>query len=156
MNYVTNYILQQNYPIIPESNEFVLITYKGFAENCIDIRFNLSFAKESDGAIQHFSVDLNENAWSNPHLPIDGKYTINSFIASCGHLKINFPETNFTPIFADKDDVPSMHILLTIDVDDEQIGIIDIGDHLDPWDKSDDGRPIMKYVLCMQKSEIRN
>ena len=46
-----------------------------------------------------------------------------------------------------------MHILLTTDLENEQNGIIDIGDYLDPWDKSDDGRPIMKYVLCMQNYE---
>ena len=136
-----------------------MTTYKGFTENCSDIRFNLTFEKTSDGEIQQFSVNLNENAWSNPHLPIDGIYTINSFIASCDdQLEIHFPETNFTPIFPDKDEVSSMHILLTTDVENKQNGIIDIGDYLDPWDKSDDGRPIMKYVLvlCMQKSEIRN
>ena len=123
-----------------------MTTYKGFAENCSDITFNLSFEKASDGAIQQFSVDLNENVWSNPHLPIDGKYTINSFIASCDHLEIHFPETKFTPIFPDKDEISSMHILLTTDEENEQNGIIDIGDYLDPWDKSDDGRPIVKYV----------
>ena len=79
-----------------------MTAYKGFTENCSDIRFNLTFEKTSDGEIQQFSVNLNENAWSNPHLPVDGIYTINSFIALCDdQLEIHFPETNFTPIFPD-------------------------------------------------------
>ena len=39
-----------------------------------------------------------------------------------------------------------MHILLTIDVENENKGIINIGKNRDPWDKSTDGLPIIKYV----------
>ena len=140
-------MFQSNYPTLPENDEFVLTAYKGLPNNCDDPTLTLDFVRNSDKSPQQFNVSIDGNPWiSNPHIPKDGEFTIQEFNVTCGADEIVFPETKFTPIIVGKDEVPSMHILLTIDVENENKGIINIGKNRDPWDKSTDGLPIIKYV----------
>ena len=143
---------------MPENNEFVLTAYKGLPDNCNEATFTLDFIRNSDKSPQQFNVSIDNNPWSsNPHLPKDGEFTIQEFKVECDNADdIVFPKTTFTPIIVDKDEVPSMHIILTIDVENEKKGIINIGEYRDPWDKSADGLPIIKYVkfLIVQTKQI--
>jgi len=140
-------VLESNYPTLPENDEFVLTAYKGLPNNCDDPTLTLDFVRNSDKSPQQFNVSIDGNPWiSNPHIPKDGEFTIQEFNVTCGADEIVFPETKFTPIIVGKDEVPSMHILLIIDVENENKGIINIGKNRDPWDKSTDGLPIIKFI----------
>ena len=132
---------------MPENNEFVLTVYKGLPDNCNDPKLTLDFVRSSDMSTQQFNISIDGNPWSsNPHLPKDGEFTIQEFKVLCDAEEIVFPKTTFIPITVDEDEVPSMHILLTKDVENETKGIINVGENRDPWDKSADGLPIIKYV----------
>ena len=78
-------------------------------------------------------------------LPNDSNYTIQAFTVNCQNHKVTFEDMDFEPLEVDEDEVQSMHIFITSNPEDSKTGLIDVGDHLDPLDKSQDGLPQIKY-----------
>ena len=114
--------------------------------------FNVTLVKKGSNPEQTFEFVLPNSLQDQDcpfcdqkFLPNDSNYTIQAFTVNCQNHKVTFEDMDFEPLEVDEDEVQSMHIFITSNPDDSKTGLIDVGDHLDPLDKSQDGLPQIKY-----------
>ncbi len=76
----------------------------------------------------------------------NGKYKIDQFDLKCNGLlpPLHFEDFEFEPLEKEDDVVPNLSILITYDLKDPSKGVIKVGKHNGPLDKTKTGMPEIK------------
>jgi hypothetical protein len=139
--------LQEHYPDLPTAGNFHLTVYNGLPQGCVLGKVQLNYSpSDTDDTAGPFEFDFTDKQWfKEMNVPIEGNYSIDKFTAQCTEYNTEFADFKFVPIVPEsEDDVAAMHLLIISELSAPKEGIIKAGNHLDPFDKTSDGRPAIK------------